>query len=389
MLATRPATDTIAITRTFDGIEEAAHRVIKQIGGMAVVLQGAKVAILKPNFVAGRSAETGSTTSFALLKAVAEEVQACGAEPVLCEMPGTEFDREATYTILGVEQFCEANGIRILRIDPEGDELDWVELRPAGAKKLCRFSIPRILNEACLINLPVLKTHVVSSMTLSMKNPMGILPRPDRRSMHTLGIDQCIVDMNRGIRPDLTIVDGSVGQDGEGPLYGDRADLQVLIAGRDSLAVDLVCCQVVGIKPQDIPHLKLALEQLGKPSWQTCGFIQHVEVIKKFRLPVQKPLYRFIFWMMYPLDYPYSWIAERGKHFCTLLYSTGLVGTRPQIKEESCTRCGICVEACPLPDVIDLKSLKVNYFTCQRCLLCYDACPENAIRVKGYSGARS
>ena len=389
MLATRPATDTIAITRTFDGIEEAAHRVIKQIGGMAAVLQGAKVAILKPNFVAGRSAETGSTTSFALLKAVAEEVQACGAEPVLCEMPGTEFDREATYTILGVEQFCEANGIRILRIDPEGDELDWVELRPAGAKKLRRFSIPRILNEACLINLPVLKTHVVSTMTLSMKNPMGILPRPDRRSMHTLGIDQCIVDMNRGIRPDLTIVDGSVGQDGEGPLYGDRADLQVLIAGRDSLAVDLVCCQVVGIKPQDIPHLKLALEQLGKPSWQTCGFIQHVEVIKKFRLPVQKPLYRFIFWMMYPLDYPYSWIAERGKHFCTLLYSTGLVGTRPQIKEESCTRCGICVEACPLPDVIDLKSLKVNYFTCQRCLLCYDACPENAIRVKGYSGARS
>jgi uncharacterized protein (DUF362 family)/Pyruvate/2-oxoacid:ferredoxin oxidoreductase delta subunit len=425
MLATRPATDTIAVTRTFDGIEEAAHRVIKQIGGMAAVLQGAKVAILKPNFVAGRGAETGSTTSFALLKAVAEEVQACGAEPVLCEMPGTEFDREATYTILGVEQFCAANGIRILRIDPEGDESrvriypvecgfiqhvsDWVELRPAGAKKLRRFSIPRILNQACLINLPVLKTHVVSTMTLSMKNPMGILPRPDRRSMHTLGIDQCIVDMNRGIRPDLTIVDGSVGQDGEGPLYGDRADLQVLIAGRDSLAVDLVCCQVVGIKPQDIPHLKLALEQLGKPSWILVGdvedpvccsrargakgtgnrFIQHAGVIKKFRLPVQKPLYRFIFWMMYPLDYPYSWIAERGKHFCTLLYSTGLVGTRPQIKEESCTRCGICVEACPLPDVIDLKSLKVNYFNCQRCLLCYDACPENAIRVKGYSGAHS
>src|SRR6266567_5692813 len=279
MLATRPATDTIAITRTFDGIEEAAHRVIKQIGGMAVVLQGAKVAILKPNFVAGRAAETGSTTSFALLKAVAEEVHACGAEPVLCEMPGTEFDREATYTILGVEQFCASNGIRILRIDQEGDDSrvriyparDWVELRPAGAKKLRRFSIPRILNEACLINLPVLKTHVVSTMTLSMKNPMGILPRPDRRSMHTLGIDQCIVDMNRGIRPDLTIVDGSVGQDGEGPLYGDRADLQVLIAGRDSLAVDLVCCQLVGIKPRAIPHLKLALEQLGQPSWNLVG----------------------------------------------------------------------------------------------------------------------
>jgi uncharacterized protein (DUF362 family)/Pyruvate/2-oxoacid:ferredoxin oxidoreductase delta subunit len=386
MLATRPDVDTIAIARTFEGIEEAAHRVIEQVGGMSSVLKGAKMAILKPNFVAGRSAETGSTTSFALMKAVAEEVRACGAEPVLCETPGTEFDREATYTILGVEKFCADNGIRILRIDPEGGEQDWEEVQPTGAKKLRRFHIPRILAEACLINLPVLKTHVVSTMTLSMKNCMGILPRPDRRSMHTFGIDQSIVDMNRGIKPDLTIVDGSMGQDGEGPLYGDKADLQVLVAGRDSLAVDLVCCQVVGVKPRDIPHLKLALEQMGKPAWSLVG--DDVGVIKNFRLPAQKPLYRFIFWMMYPLDYPYTWVVERGKHFCTTLYSTGLVGTRPQIKEENCTRCGTCVEACPLPNVIDLKSLKVNYATCQRCLLCYEACPENAISVKGYSGAR-
>ena len=389
MVATQPETGTIAVTRTFDGIEAAAHRVIEQVGGIESVMRGAKIAILKPNFVAGRSAETGSTTSFTLLKAVAEEVRACGAEPVLCETPGTEFDRDATYTILGVEQFCRENNIRILRVDPEGGAEDWMELRPVGAKRLRRFRVPRILREARLINLPVLKTHVVSTMTLGMKNPMGILPRPDRRAMHTFGIDQCIVDMNRGIKPDLTIVDGSVGQDGEGPLYGDRADLQVLVAGRDSLAVDLVCCQLVGVRPRDIPHLKLALEQMGKPSWRLADEIAgDLGVIKKFRLPQQKTLYRFIFWLMYPLDYPYTLLAQRGKHFCTTLYGTGLVGTRPQIDQAACTRCGVCVETCPLPDVIDLKTLKVNYVTCQRCLLCYEACPEKAISVKGYSGTR-
>ncbi len=87
MIATQLATDSIAITRTFDGIEEAAHRIIERLGGMASVTRGARFALLKPNFVAGRSAETGSTTSFALLKAVAEEVRACGAEPVLCYGP--------------------------------------------------------------------------------------------------------------------------------------------------------------------------------------------------------------------------------------------------------------------------------------------------------------
>src|SRR6516164_1817209 len=125
MLTTRLGIDTIAITRTFDGIEAAAHRVISNMGGMASIIKDAKIAVLKPNFVAGRSAETGATTSFALLKAVAEEVRSCGAEPVLCETPGTEFDREATYTILGAEQFCTENDIRIVRIDPEGGGHDW------------------------------------------------------------------------------------------------------------------------------------------------------------------------------------------------------------------------------------------------------------------------
>lgn len=386
MREAHPQGDTIAIIRTFDGIEAAAHRLLARIGGMASIIRGARIAVLKPNFVAGRPAETGSTTSFALLKAVAEEVHAAGAEPVLCEIPGTEFDRESTYTLLGVEQFCKDNGIRIVRVDPEGDAEDWIELHPTGAKRLRRFRVPRFMQDACLINLPVLKTHVVSTMTLGMKNPMGILPRPDRRAMHTLGLAQCIVDMNRGLKPDLTIVDGSVGQDGEGPLYGDKADLNVLVAGRDSLAVDLACCRLVGVQPRVVPHLKLALEQLGNPAFALDSEV--VGAIKQFRLPQQKPLYRFLFWLMYPLDYPYSWIAERGKHFCTTLYGTGVVGTRPQINAASCTRCGICVETCPLPEVIDLKTLNVNPKTCQRCLLCYEACPEHAISVKGYSGAR-
>src|SRR2546421_11373164 len=101
MLATRPDTDTIGVTRTFDGIEEAAHRVIEQVGGMQSVMRGAKIAILKPNFVAGGNAETRSTTRFALLKTLAGEERACGAEPVLCGTPGTQVYRDDTQPILG------------------------------------------------------------------------------------------------------------------------------------------------------------------------------------------------------------------------------------------------------------------------------------------------
>jgi len=356
----------------------AACQAIELLGGMARILDGRRVAILKPNFVAGRPARTGATTSLSLLAAVADAVRAAGATPLLCESPGTEFDQAATYAILGIDVFCRRHGIGIIR------QVDrWLELRPASAHRLKRFHIPAQLVEACLINLPVLKTHVVSGMSLAMKNLMGLLPREDRRAMHTLGIQQCIVDMNLGIRPDLNIVDGSVGQDRDGPLYGRRADLGVLVAGCDSLAVDLVCCRLVGVDPLSIGHLRLGLEQLGPRNPRIIG--DALQAGQPYELPRVHPLYRFAFWLMYPLDYPFRRLT--GHHLCTALYATGLVGTRPQIQQDTCTKCGICVEACPLPGVIDLATLRVDPRTCQRCLLCYEACPEGAITVKGMSGA--
>jgi ferredoxin len=218
---------------------------------------------------------------------------------------------------------------------------------------------------------------------VAMKNLMGLLPRLDRRTMHTLGIQQCIVDLNLGIQPDLNLVDGRIGQDQEGPLYGRAADLGVLVAGRDSLAVDLVCCGLVGVDPQTIGHLRLGLEQLGPRDPRLLG--DPIEAVRRFELPQVPPLYRFAFWLMYPLDYPFHRLT--GQHLCTAVYNTGLVGTRPYILEAACTRCGVCVEACPLPGVIDLTTLQVNPRNCARCLLCYEACPEGAIAVKGLSGA--
>jgi uncharacterized protein (DUF362 family)/ferredoxin len=368
----------VVTLRTGDDIAGAARRAIAMLGGMSAVLQGRPIALIKPNFVAGRPARTGATTNLNLIATVAEEVRAAGAMPYLCESPGTEFDFEATYKILGLEQFCRQHEIGIV-----GQVHDWLELRPPGARRLRRFRVPAQLADAALINLPVLKTHVVSGMSVAMKNLMGILPREDRRSMHTLGIQQSIVDLNLGVKPDLNIVDGSIGQDGDGPLYGRQANLGVLVAGRDSLSVDLVCCHIAGVDPMAIGHFRLALQQTGPRRPRLRG--EQIELGRPFELPRVKPLYRFAFWLMYPLDYPFARVT--GSHLCTELYKTGLVGTRPKIRAESCTRCGVCVEACPLPGVIDLSTLTINPRTCERCLLCFEACPEGAIAVKGMSGA--
>ncbi len=368
----------VVTLRVQDDPAAAVRQAINMLGGMKQILAGRRVAVLKPNFVAGRPARTGATTNLDLIAAVAEEVYAAGATPYLCESSGTEFNDEATFAILGLEEFCREHEIGLIsRVDR------WQTLQPAGARRLRRFHVPAQLADACLINMPVLKTHVVSGMSIAMKNLMGLLPRDDRRSMHTLGIQQCIVDLNLGLRPDLNIVDGSVGQDGDGPLYGDAAHLGALIAGRDSLAVDLTCCQIVGVDPRAIGHLRLGQLQFGPRQPRLLG--DTIELERPYQLPQVKPLYRLAFWLMYPLDYPYA--KATGSHLCTDLYHTGLLGTRPKIVADRCTRCGVCVETCPLPNVIDLTTLQVNPRTCERCLLCYEACPEGAITVKGMSGS--
>lgn len=369
--------DVVAL-RAHNDPARAARQAIEMLGGMKEILAGRRVAILKPNFVAGRPARTGATTHLELIAAVAEEVRAAGATPYLCESSGTEFSDDATAAILGLDDFCREHDISFI-----GNVDRWTTLRPAGARRLRTFHAPAQLEGACLINLPVLKTHVVSGMSIAMKNLMGLLPREDRRSMHTLGIQQCIVDLNLGLRPDLNIVDGVIGQDGDGPLYGDAAHLDAIIAGRDSLAVDLACCEMVGVDARAIGHLRLGQLQMGQRQPRVLGDTIRAE--RPYRLPEVKPLYRLAFWMMFPLDYPYS--KATGSHLCTDLYHTGVLGTRPKILADRCTRCGVCVEACPLPNVIDLATLKVNPRTCERCLLCYEACPEAAITVKGMSGA--
>ncbi|HUX88441.1 MAG TPA: DUF362 domain-containing protein [Chloroflexota bacterium] len=369
--------DTVAIVDTDRNIADATRQLIDMLGGMSGLLAGRQIAILKPNFVAGRPARTGATTNLELIATVAEQVHAAGATPLLYETPGTEFDYSATLKILGLEDFCHRHEIGIISPDQS-----WVTLQPPGARRLKRFRIPEVIAEASLINLPVLKTHVVSGVSFAMKNLMGLLPLEDRRSMHTLGIQQCIVDLNRGVIPALNIVDGSVGQDRDGPLYGRAANLGMLVGGRDSLSVDLICAQLIGVDPQIIGHLQLGVEQLGARSPRSVGV--ELEVKQRFELPNVHPLYRLAFWLMYPLDYPFHFVT--GDHLCAALYRTGLVGTRPKIVESLCTRCGDCVNACPVPNTIDLQTLQVNPRTCERCLLCFDVCPEGAIVVRGMSG---
>jgi len=113
-----------------------------------------------------------------------------------------------------------------------------------------------------LITLPKLKTHHWAGATLSLKNLFGTLPGIcygwPKNELHWRGIENSIVDIALTRTPELAIVDGIVGMEGDGPLNGPPKPLGALVMGTDLVAVDATCCRLMRLAAEKIGYLVLA-----------------------------------------------------------------------------------------------------------------------------------
>jgi uncharacterized protein (DUF362 family) len=129
-----------------------------------------------------------------------------------------------------------------------------------------------------LISLPKLKTHHWAVATLSLKNLFGTLPGIcygwPKNELHWRGIDNSIVDIAATRTPDLAIVDGIVGMEGDGPLNGTAKAMGVLVMGCDPVAVDATCCRLMQFDPERVGYLVLA--QRKKLGWLAADCIQQL-----------------------------------------------------------------------------------------------------------------
>ena len=132
-----------------------------------------------------------------------------------------------------------------------------------------------------LVSLPKLKTHHWAGVTLSLKNLFGTLPGIcygwPKNDLHRQGIDASIVDIALTRPPDLVLVDGIIGMEGDGPLNGTATPVRVLVMGCDAVAVDATCCRIMCLAPERVGHLQLAqryklgqvdercIHQIGEP----------------------------------------------------------------------------------------------------------------------------
>ena len=168
------------------------------------------------------------------------------------------------YKKLGYTDFAKKYGIELI----DFNYAETVTLENENAFQLKRFYIPKIVQDAYVISLPVLKDHSFTETTIAMKNMFGIAPGKfysggwNKSKLHSPSTDKSVVDVCLYKKPDLSIVDASVALTGM-HLSGRHKNIGLILASFDPVAIDTVGSRLLGHDPAALPYLTLANNLLG------------------------------------------------------------------------------------------------------------------------------
>ena len=245
--------------------------------------------LLKPNI--GRIAEpySGVVTNPQVVAAAIDAFRAAGAtEVVIGESPITGVKMEQAFEKSGISFIARERGIRCIDMDRR----DPVEIAVHDGTAVTKLKVcADVFDYDIIVSIPVMKTHMHTVVTLSVKNMKGCLWRRSKVDLHMLprvpfagdkSLNIAIADMASVLRPHLVIIDGTVGMEGLGPSAGEPKPLDLVIVGDDAMAADSVACMLMGIDPRSVPHLRIAEERgygsldsdaftVTTPDWQSLS----------------------------------------------------------------------------------------------------------------------
>ena len=354
-----------------DRVRTAVRRSVELAGGMKSFVQPGQRVLVKPNLLMASAPEEAVTTHPAVVQAVVELAQEVGGHVMIGDSPGGPFTRgrlRSAYRESGYTEVAERTGAELnYQIDGA------VRLPHEDGHLLKLVDVAAYATQAdVIISLPKLKTHSLMHFTGATKNMFGVVPGVTKAGYHAKlqSIDHfahMLIDVLTLVRPALTIMDGIVGMDGNGPSGGDPFPCHVLLASRDGIALDEVAVRLVGFDPQRIPPLRAAIER-GLIS----GRREDVELLGDDFDALKVNGFR-----------PAATGGNmRGlPSFLRNLLSRSLVAT-PKATA-ACTGCGDCERMCPVEAITIMDGRAcMDLETCIRCYCCHEVCPERAIELR-------
>lgn len=248
-----------------DDLGDVIRRGLTELG-LAPSWVAGKSVLLKPNLVEPTREAPQINTHPAVVQAAADVFRRWGAREVLVgEGQGHCRDTDWVLDQSGLgPALAEA---RLSFVDLNHDE---VYLTPNRMRftKLRQLGLPEALRRAdIVVSMPKLKTHHWVGVTLAMKNLFGVMPGVyygwPKNVLHHNGIPESILDITATVRPQLAIIDGIIGMEGDGPVMGTPKHAGLLVLGTNLPAVDATATRLMGIDPWRIPYLAAASGRLG------------------------------------------------------------------------------------------------------------------------------
>ena len=211
--------------------------------------------------------ETGITTHPQVVAAAIDAFREVGAEVAVGESPITGVAALDAFEIGGITTIAESRNCPLIDMDLRR----FVTVKIPDGVAIQSLRVCREIREFdIIVSIPVMKTHMHTGVTLSVKNMKGCLWRRSKVDLHMLPqladhkdkpLDIAIADMSSVLRPHLSIIDGTIGMEGLGPSAGNPKPLGVVLAGTDAFAADSLACGFMGISAHDVPHLRIGAKR--------------------------------------------------------------------------------------------------------------------------------
>jgi uncharacterized protein (DUF362 family) len=273
-----------------DNISYAVEKAIELLGGIKHVTQYKHKIMLKPNLVFD---DPNCTTKPEVIKTLAILMKSAGKEVCIGEgsaaASGFNTDQNGIYFTRSAEMLEKmqqhvfdklgytdlAREIDVPLINLHTGELAVIEVPDAHYfKKLTIHHTLRDIDMLC--SVPMMKTHALATVTLGLKNVIGLYPGTAYCSVRSCvheeaelggspGVAFEILDMVKANKLGLTVIDGSMAMEGEGPSSGKLIKTDLIIAGCNPLATDMVAAATMGYDPAEVPTFAVARRSGMKP----------------------------------------------------------------------------------------------------------------------------
>ncbi|MBR3053323.1 MAG: DUF362 domain-containing protein [Firmicutes bacterium] len=270
---------TVSVRKTkgddYEAIKAAVYQVLEDLGGIEDIIKPGYKVIIKPNLVACPTDRlSGGITRWEVCLALYEKCKEIGAEPVIAESSAAGADTELTINKCGYQDLRD-QGIPVINLKDKANATCKVDIENGVVfDKINTWEMVRDCD--AIITVPVMKTHDQTEVTLGMKNLKGLLVDTQKKDFHKKGLIEGVVDWCSYLKPCLEIIDGTYGQQGLGPIFGETKEMDLIVGSKDLVACEAVTSKIMGYEPEDVMITRAAYKRgLGEMD------LEKIEVIGK------------------------------------------------------------------------------------------------------------